>query len=301
MRHAQIQQEFLKYAKTYRLHRAIGSTAMHVFPFGLGGQALLETEEKEAEVISLVRKALDLGVNYFDTAPMYGPSRYYLGKALGVDREYVILASKVYERSYTGAKKELDESFDLLKTDFINLVQLHGMEKESDKRALQKNGSLQLLLDAQRAGKIEYIGVTGHHNSRILIDCLDAYDFDTVLLPINPATPEFDSVLDICIARHIGIIGMKVMSRGILPLHIPYEKILANAYDKCDVAIIGCSSNRDVERNVAATMNHFKVDISDMSMSDEVRQEAAFFSEHSNARWPKTYQPNLPTIDFEDE
>jgi len=280
--------------------RVLGRTGRRVTAFGLGGQALLEVENRQKEAVDLIRKALDLGVTYFDTAAIYGPSRAYLGQALGLRRQTITLASKVYQRGYKEAQKELDESFELLRTPYIDLVQVHGIKDESDLNVFGKNGSLRVLTEARKAGRIGFIGVTGHYDPAILLRFMGVFDFDTVLLPVNPATPQFLPVVAEAGRRGMGVIGMKVMSRGILPRTVPAGSLMQFALNWCHVAIVGCSNESDVERNVMSAAEFRPGIIPEFNLPASLVEEAAFFAKgNESQRWPTTYQPDLPTLQYE--
>jgi len=280
--------------------RTLGKTGLTVTGFGMGGQALLEIDDRQKESRDMIKKALDLGVNYFDTAAIYGPSRKYLGQSMGSRRSQIVLASKVYQRGYNEAKKELDESFTLLKTDIIDIVQLHGIKDASDKKCLGKNGSLQVLKEARQAGKIRYIGLTGHYDPDILIEFMNEFDFDTLLVALNPAVPQFMRAIHKAREKNMGVIAMKVMSRGVLPLAFPPDRLLQWTMKRADVSIVGCSNESDVERNVLAAA-HYSDQISfEFEMGFDLRKRAAFFAKgYEKQRWPTTYQPNLPELQYE--
>ena len=280
--------------------RVLGRTGKRVTAFGLGGQALLEVENRQKEAVDLIRKALDIGVTYFDTAAIYGPSRAYLGQALGLRRQTITLNSKVYQRSYKEAKKELDESFKLLRTPYIDIVQLHGVKDESDLRVLGKDGALQVLIEARSAGRIGFIGLTGHYDPAILLRFMKEFDFDTVLLPVNPATPQFLPVVAEAGRQNMGVIGMKVMSRGILPRTSPAPSLMQYAFNWCHVAIVGCSNESDVERNVMSAAEFQAGVVPEFNLPAALAEEAAFFVKgNESQRWPTTYQPDLPNLQYE--
>lgn len=280
--------------------RTLGKTGLRVTAFGLGGQSLLEIKDHQKDACNLINKALDLGVTYFDTATIYGPSRKYLGQSLGPRRSQVVIASKVMEKDYQGAKKELDESLDLLRTDMIDIVQLHSIEDKTDKRRLKKDGSLQLLIDAKKAGKIKFIGLTGHYDPNILIEFMNEFDFDTLLVALNPAVPQFMRAVEKAREKNMGVIAMKVMSRGVLPLAFPADRLLQWAIRRADVSIVGCSNETDLEQNVIATAEYSNLVQPDFEMSPEFRRESSFFSKGFDSQpWPTTYQPNWPDLHFD--
>jgi predicted aldo/keto reductase-like oxidoreductase len=296
-----IVKSFLTIEKAHQIpFRTLGKTGLRVKAIGLGGQALLEIKGQQKAAKYLIRKAVDLGINYFDTATMYGPSREYLGKALKDVRQNIIIASKVRDRTYSGAKKELDESFNLLQTDHIDIVQLHALQNDKDLKALQKDGALQVLREAQQAGKIRFIGITGHYDPDILIKFMNIYDFDTVLMAMNPVASVFDKAVLAARDRGMGIIGMKVMSRGILPMYFSVPRLMKYALQRTDVAIIGCTTESDLEQDIEAACEFGVTDIDHAEITDEIRKRAGYFLKgFEKEPWPNTYQPDLPNIQFE--
>ena len=277
--------------------RKLGKTGFPVRALGLGGQALLEIEGQAKASRDLINKALDLGLNYFDTAPMYGPSRQYLGDTLKTRRNEIILASKLYQRDRSGAQKELDSSFKLLNTSYIDILQIHAIKDEEDLGVFKKYGAFQVMLDAKKADKVRFLGITGHYDPDMLIRFMGEYDFDTVLLPVNPAVPEFNKAIVEARKRDMGVIGMKVMSRGILPMYFDHRAILGYALQKADVSIIGCSTETDLEKNVFGITNPI---FTPLKITPEIRERAAFFFKGSDkGPWPNTYQPDLPKIQYE--
>lgn len=260
--------------------RLLGNTGMNVTAFGLGGQALLETKGHLKDACNLINKAIDYGVNYFDTATIYGPSRYYYGKALGPRRKQIHLTSKIRGRTYKGAKRELDETLELLNTDYIDLMLLHTIETQKDKEVFEKDGALRLLLEAKRAGIINHIGFSSHFDPNIILDFMNEFDFEAILMAINPAVPEFIIPALEARRRGIGVISMKVMSRGVLTLEVPAKKLLHYAMNFSDVAIIGCSNESDIEKNVYAASEY---DVNeDIMISDEIRERARYFCRGSS-------------------
>jgi predicted aldo/keto reductase-like oxidoreductase len=258
--------------------------------------------EKSAN--DLINKALDLGINYFDTATkeMYKTSQYYLGQSLGNRRKDVVIASKIRSRSYSGARKELNESFALLKTSYIDIIQLHTIENEKDKEVFGKNGAIKLLEEAKKSGKINHVGITGHYDPNILMEFMDEYNFDTLLISCNPSIPEYDEAIKKARSQDMGSISMKIMGRGLLLMKYPANKLLHYALARTDIAIIGCSTESDLERDILATTDFEEnIDI-DINIPESARPEFAFFSkkyEDKGKKWPSTYQPDWPRIQYD--
>ena len=144
--------------------------------------------ETPKESARLVSKAVDRGVNYFDVAPSYGNAQEMLGPALEPYRKDVFLACKTQKRSAAEAQQELDESFRLLKTDYLDLYQLHAVTTDQDVEAiLAPGGALEVFTKAREEGRVRYIGFSAH-SEKAAHALLDAFSFDSVLFPINWVT-----------------------------------------------------------------------------------------------------------------
>jgi aryl-alcohol dehydrogenase-like predicted oxidoreductase len=166
--------------------RPYGKTGIELSVVGFGG--ILVMDETPKESARLVSKAIDMGINYFDVAPNYGNAQEKLGPALEPYRKDVFLACKTECRDAVSAEKELEESFQLLKTDYFDLYQLHAVTTKQDvDTILGPGGTLEIFLKAQKAGKIKYIGLSAHSEEAALT-LLDAFQFDSILFPLNWAT-----------------------------------------------------------------------------------------------------------------
>ncbi len=163
--------------------RILGKTNEMLSILGVGGVTVMYLEQKVAN--SIVAEAIEHGINYFDVAPSYGDAEIKLGNALKGKRNEIFLACKTEERTKSGAERELRESLKRLKTDHFDLYQLHAMTTQEDfDKALGPNGALEAFVKAQKEGLIRYIGFSAH-SDKIAIQLIDAFDFDTILFPIN--------------------------------------------------------------------------------------------------------------------
>ena len=207
---------------TTMLERELGKTGVRVPIFGLGGagQTPLSWENREKEAVEIIERALELGIRYFDTAAEYGPSEDNLGKVLPAYRENLFLASKTSERDRDGAWRELERSLKRLKTDHLDLWQLHhvSFEREIDE-IFSNNGAIKALEEAKEQKLIRFAGITGHHEPNIIIEGLRRYPFDTTLIPVNAADkhhprPFIPSVLPVAREKGVGVIAMKVPAYG---------------------------------------------------------------------------------------
>src|SRR5207237_5094238 len=130
--------------------------------FGLGGEGVLRTHGRTAEAVRVIHRALELGVNYYDTAPAYASSMDYYGAALGDRRRDIFLACKTHDRSRDGSLRLLDDSLCRLKTDHFDLWQLHDLRTRGDlDRIFAKGGALEALVQARAEGRVRFLGITG--------------------------------------------------------------------------------------------------------------------------------------------
>jgi predicted aldo/keto reductase-like oxidoreductase len=232
-----------------------------VTQFGLGGEGVLRTHGRMAEAIAVINRALDQGVTYCDTAPAYAGSLDYYGAALGERRRQVFLASKTHDRTRDGSLRLLDESLKRLRTDHLDLWQLHDLRTAGDlNRIFGPGGALEALVQARDDGRVRFLGLTGHHDPSILLEAMRRFDFDTVLVALNVADvhrlPFATTVLAEAGRRGMGVIGMKVYAAGVL-VHgggsPPVTSAEAMGYvlslAGVSTVIIGCSSQAEVDDN----------------------------------------------------
>jgi aryl-alcohol dehydrogenase-like predicted oxidoreductase len=209
--------------------RPLGRTGIDVTMLGLGGHHVA-VSGSEANARRLVEAALEEGINFFDTAESYGggDSERWLGLALESVRKSVVLMTKTYapgERSAESAKRHLDGSLSRLRTDYLDLWQLHSVRSAEDvDRAFGPGGAMEFILEAKRQGTARYIGVTGHVTPAAHRRALEYWDrgirFDVMQMPVNPMDYHQQSftreVLPMLLERGIGIIAMKTSADGAL-------------------------------------------------------------------------------------
>lgn len=178
----------------------------------------------QAEADRTIELLLDRGVNHIDTANSYGESEKRLGPWTGRYRDKFFLATKTEERTYQAAKEHLHRSLDLLKTDHIDLWQMHVMVKPDEwEIAMRPGGALEAFIEAKEQGLTRFIGVTGHYTVAGWMHkrSLERYDFDSVLLPYNYAMmqnptyrADFEALMELCAARNVAVQTIKSCTRG---------------------------------------------------------------------------------------
>ncbi|MHB8109179.1 MAG: aldo/keto reductase [Syntrophorhabdaceae bacterium] len=208
------------------LYRNLGSTGEMVSIIGVGGSHI-GPPISEKESIEIIRTAIDSGVSFLDNSWDYhdGESEKRMGKALKDGyRKQVFLMTKVDGRTAKAAGRQIDESLRRLKTDVIDLLQIHEVIRlEDPDRIFAKEGALQAIVRAKKAGKIRFIGFTGHKDPYVHLRMLDTarehdFRFDTVQMPLNVMDNHFRSfeknVLPELVTAGIGVLGMKPLGGG---------------------------------------------------------------------------------------
>jgi aryl-alcohol dehydrogenase-like predicted oxidoreductase len=211
------------------LYRKLGRTGERVSAIGVGGWHLALKGVTEKTAIAIVRKALDSGINFLDNCWDYneGKSETRMGKALGGGyRQKAFVMTKIDGRSKDAATRQLDQSLKRLKTDCIDLVQHHEILRfEDPHRIFDKEGAHAALVAAKRAGKLRYIGFTGHKDPRVHLYMLEVaathgFTFDAVQMPLNVMDAHYRSferlVLPELVRKKIGVLGMKSIANAII-------------------------------------------------------------------------------------
>jgi aryl-alcohol dehydrogenase-like predicted oxidoreductase len=209
--------------------RPLGRTGLEVSILGLGGHHV-SVSGSEANAHRLVEAALDEGITFFDTAESYGAgsSEAWLGTALAGMRKSIVLMSKTFapgDRSAESARRHLEGSLARLRTDYLDLWQLHSVQSPEDvDLAFRPGGAMEFIQSAKQRGTVRFVGVTGHKspaaNRRALWYWDQGFKFDVMQMPLNPVDFHQQSftreVLPMLVERGIGVIAMKTSADGAL-------------------------------------------------------------------------------------
>lgn len=207
-------------------YRTLGRTGEKVSCIGLGGFHLGQSRLEEADAVKLFQAAVDRGINFSDNSWDYnqGESERRVGKALKGRREKVFVMSKFDGRTKESALKQLDESLQRLEVDHLDLWQFHeNIRLEDPDRFFADSGAHEAMTEAKRAGKVRYLGFTGHKDPSVHLRMLELaekhkFEFDTVQMPLNVMDAHFRSfgkeVLPVLVKKNIGVLGMKSMASG---------------------------------------------------------------------------------------
>jgi uncharacterized protein len=209
-------------------YRMLGRTGERVSIIGLGGFHIIK-KNNENESIQIVRTAIDNGINFMDNSWDYnnGLSEIRMGKALRDGyRNKVFLMTKIDGHNSKTATKQLDESLKRLQIDVIDLLQIHEVIRMSDPEIIfSPGGTMEALVEAKKAGKIRYIGFTGHKSPDIHLKMLqtaqnNGFKFDTLQMPLNLLDAHYNSfkkrVLPLALKENIGVLAMKPFASGVL-------------------------------------------------------------------------------------
>jgi aryl-alcohol dehydrogenase-like predicted oxidoreductase len=271
--------------------RPLGSTGANVRLFSLGGQATLERSDMGHESIAIINRAIDLGVNYIDTARYgNGISQMRIGEVMKTRRKEVFLATKTRDRTRDGSLKLLEESLHSLHTDRLDLWQLHNISeiKELDE-IFAKGGAIEALIKARDEKMVRFLGITGHFDPDVLVEGINRFPFDTILMALNPSDPHLlpfqAKLLPLANHKKMGVIAMKVAARGrlfrpggITAMKDSMEYVLSKPVS---TVIVGCDNVEQVEDNVRTARGFQPLSAERMAelekLTADYATEASFF------------------------
>ena len=274
--------------------RPLGKTGHNVRLFSLGGQATIERPDTDAESEAIINRAIDLGVNYIDTAAAYGRgiSQIYIGRVMATRRNEVFLATKTHRRSYDESMQLLDQSLESLQTDHLDLWQLHNLTTmEQLDQVFADDGAIHALEKARSDGTVRFLGLTGHANPDVLMEFMRRFDFDTILMALNPADkyhrPFMDELLPEANRRQMGVIAMKIPARGRIfrdgGLTSMEEALNWTMSQPISTVIVGCDTVAQLEENISVAANFQPLNSAQMVAIEakvgDYPMEASFFKE----------------------
>jgi predicted aldo/keto reductase-like oxidoreductase len=256
-------------------HATLGKSGLKVSRFCLGGFHMAVRGEQEA--VRIIRRALDLGVTFFDSAAKYhgGKSDEYYGKALSPgERQKIIMMSKAELRDRDGAMKQLERTLKLMKTDYLDLWQCHEVARHDEvDKIFAPNGSLEAFVKAKKEGKVRHIGFTGHHDFTVHQRLLDGFDgWETVQHPVNLVDPHYlsfiNNFLPNAAKKGLGRIGMKSNAIGEIGKNqiAPIDECLRFSLSQdIHTLVSGVETIEQLEQNVATVKAFHKLSPAEQS------------------------------------
>lgn len=257
-----------------------GKTGIKVSVIAQGG-ARMDLHPDIQSAAEYVRTVYDLGVNYFDCSRLYWDGRAEEAYGIGLQgvRKNNFLTTKTVKRTAKEAEEELETSFRLLKTDYVDLWQVHAVQNKQDiDRILAPGGAIEAFEAAKKAGKCRFIGFTGHYDPEVHAALLRAYDkWDTVMMPIHAADHAYlsfeDTALPVAIERGVGTQAIKVFGKAFLLRSLSPTECLRYALSQpgVHVAICGAATQGQMEDNIRAVQGFRKMTPEEMA---DVRKRA---------------------------
>ncbi|WP_425623158.1 aldo/keto reductase [Brevibacillus borstelensis] len=241
------------------LTRSFGRDSHQVSLLGFGAQRIVDEHDcMEEQAIAIIRRAVELGVNYFDTAPSYsdGQSESRVGLGLRGLRDKVWIATKTGGRTRDLALRDLEGSLKRLGTDYVDEWRVHNVMQPHDLEAVfAKGGALEALIEAREQGMVRKLSISGHTDPRLLAEAIRRFPFDSALVALS-ALDHFiysfaHEFVPLAVERGVAVIGMKVMALGQLA---PWtEQALRYTWSlPVSTAVLGVSKMNELEADVAA-------------------------------------------------
>lgn len=262
--------------------RSLGNTNMIIKEVGFGGIPIQRITQEETNKV--VEELVNQGINFIDTARGYTVSEEYIGNAIEGRREKFYIATKSMSRNYEDMKRDIDISLKNLKTNYIDLYQIHNLKVEEYHTIFNDDKAYRALLEAKNEGKIKHIGITSH-SLETISKAVEGGKFETIQFPYNIVEDQADEVFKRAYEKGIGTITMKPLAGGAIdngPLAIKY--ILSKEY--IDVAIPGMNTIDQVKENVSV--------ISDKMITHEDRLSIEKIRKNLNGNFCRRCEYCLP-------
>ena len=249
-------------------YRILGKTELKISRLGFGGIPIQKVDAKTTR--ALIESMVEKGINYIDTARAYTVSEEFLGQALEGLRDNFILATKSMSRTKEAMAADIDISLTNLKTDYIDLYQVHNPTAEQLDQVAAPGGALEALMEAKAAGKIGHIGVTAH--TVAIFEKAIEYDWvETIMFPYNIIERQGEELMHKCTEKNIGFIVMKPLAGGAIDdPELALRFISANP--DVSVVIPGMYDVKEIEQNLAAMENTAPFSEEDLQKMEEIRE-----------------------------
>lgn len=247
----------------------LGKTGLKVSRMGLGGIPIQRIDAEGTKV--LLHKLAEQGVNYIDTARGYTVSEEYLGYALEGIRDKFVIATKSMARTKESMAADIEKSLHNLRTDYIDLYQIHNPSMEQLDQVLGADGALEALQEAKAAGKIGHIGLTAH-STEVFQRALELDWVETIMFPYNIVESQGEELIAQCKEKNIGFIDMKPLAGGAIENGtLAMRYICANK--NVTIVIPGMAEEKEIEENINACLDSAPLSEQEMKEIEEVREQ----------------------------
>ena len=250
-------------------YKVLGKTGLKISVMGFGGIPIQRIDAEGTK--PLIRRLMEAGVNYIDTARGYTVSEEYLGEALEGIRQNFILATKSMARDKAGMEKDIETSLRNLRTDYIELYQVHNPNGAQLEQVMAPGGALEALMEAKAAGKIGHIGIT-LHSVELFEKALELPWVETIMFPYNIVETQAQHLIAKCAEKNIGFIAMKPLAGGAIEDgHLAMRYVCSDP--NVTVVIPGMAAMEEVEQNIAAANDNSPLSAEEQSAIEQVRKE----------------------------
>ena len=274
-------------------YRILGKTGLKVSSLGFGGIPIQRIDAAGTRV--LMEKLVENGINYIDTARGYTVSEQYLGEALEGIRDKFILATKSMARDKAGMAKDIDISLSNLRTDYIDLYQVHNPSMAQLEQIISEGGALEALYEAKTAGKIGHIGLTAH-SAEVFEKALELDWVETVMFPYNIVETHGEDLIAKCAEKNVGFIDMKPLAGGAIEDATLAMRFIA-ANPNVSVAIPGMAEIAELDQNLSAVNDTTPLSEAELAKIDAIRKELGTqFCRRCGYCAPCTVGINIPNM-----
>lgn len=250
-------------------YRTLGKTGLKVSRMGFGGIPIQRIDAEGTKV--LMQKLKEEGINYIDTARGYTVSEEYLGYALEGMRDNFILATKSMSRTKEAMTHDIETSLRNLRTDYIDLYQVHNPNVEQLIQVTEEGGALEALMEAKAAGKIGHIGVTAH-STEVFEKALEFDWVETIMFPYNIVETQGEELMKKCTEKNVGFIDMKPLAGGAIEnATLALRYVCAN--EDVSVVIPGMADMAELEENIKACTDESPLSEEELKEMEAVRDE----------------------------
>lgn len=274
-------------------YRELGKTGLKISKLGFGGIPIQKVDAKATRV--LVEEMLEKGINYIDTARGYTVSEEFLGGALEGVRDKFVLATKSMARTKEAMAKDIDISLANLRTNYIDLYQVHNPNMQQLNEVMAQGGALEALVEAKEAGKIGHIGLTAH-STEVFEKAIELPWVETIMFPYNIVERQGEELICKCAEKNIGFVVMKPLAGGAIEdATLALRFICANP--NVSVVIPGMFDVKEIQQNMDACENEAPLTEEEISKIHKIREElGGNFCRRCNYCAPCTVGINIPNV-----
>lgn len=274
-------------------YRILGKTGLKISRMGFGGIPIQRIDAAGTKV--LMQQLMEAGINYIDTARGYTVSEEYLGEALEGIRDHFVLATKSMSRTKEDMARDIDISLRNLRTDYIDLYQVHNPNIQQLEQVTAPGGALEALQEARAAGKIGHIGLTAH-SCEVFEKALTLDWVETIMFPYNIVESQGEELIKACREKNVGFIDMKPLAGGAIEdATLALRYIVSNP--DVTVVIPGMADPKEIEQNLAAVNNTEPLSDAEKAQMEQIRQSLGTqFCRRCNYCAPCTVGIQIPNV-----